>query len=139
MAGTISSSQSKQTRPSNTGLRATWKPEKKAFPIRRWVAWSLSAVDPERRCGCREAAAETFIMRGFERFRPESGHLRWRSLAVRWYDQPQLRRHALDHASDKIWIGNDHGGYQLKQHILEYLESKNIGAHDAGSASEVIV
>lgn len=78
-------------------------------------------------------------MRGFERFRPESGHLRWRSLAVRWYDQPQLRRHALDHASDKIWIGNDHGGYQLKQHILEYLESKNIGAHDAGSSSEVIV
>ncbi len=24
----------------------------------------------------------------------------------------------------KIWIGNDHGGYELKLAILEYLEEK---------------
>ena len=22
---------------------------------------------------------------------------------------------------ETIWIGNDHGGYELKQHIIEYL------------------
>jgi ribose 5-phosphate isomerase B len=57
----------------------------------------------------------------------------------RWYDQPQLRRHALDQTNYRIWIGNDHGGYQLKQHVLDYLGYKNIYVHDAGSDSEVIV
>ena len=23
---------------------------------------------------------------------------------------------------ETIWIGNDHGGYELKQHIIEYWE-----------------
>ena len=25
---------------------------------------------------------------------------------------------------ETIWIGNDHGGFELKQHILKYLEEK---------------
>jgi ribose 5-phosphate isomerase B len=38
-----------------------------------------------------------------------------------------------------IWIGNDHGGYALKQHILDYLSEKDTLVHDAGSDSETIV
>jgi len=38
-----------------------------------------------------------------------------------------------------IWIGNDHGGYELKQHILEYLTRKGIPYHDAGTDSTEIV
>jgi ribose 5-phosphate isomerase B len=45
----------------------------------------------------------------------------------------------LDQTNYRIWIGNDHGGYQLKQHVLDYLGYKNIYVHDAGSDSEVIV
>jgi ribose 5-phosphate isomerase B len=39
----------------------------------------------------------------------------------------------------KIRIGNDHGGYELKQHVLDCICKKNIPVHDAGSDSEVIV
>jgi len=40
---------------------------------------------------------------------------------------------------DKIWIGNDHGGYVLKRRILEYLETKHIPYEDVGTDSEMIV
>ncbi len=39
----------------------------------------------------------------------------------------------------KIWIGNDHGGYELKLAILEYLEEKGLEYVDVGSASVEIV
>jgi ribose 5-phosphate isomerase B len=45
----------------------------------------------------------------------------------------------MDQKGSKIWIGNDHGGYELKQHVLDYLSKKNIPVHDAGSDSEMIV
>jgi ribose 5-phosphate isomerase B len=45
----------------------------------------------------------------------------------------------LDQTDYRIWIGNDHGGYQLKQHVIDYLKHKNICVHDAGSDSEAIV
>jgi ribose 5-phosphate isomerase B len=38
-----------------------------------------------------------------------------------------------------IWIGNDHGGYELKKVILEYLNSKGIKYNNVGSDSEEIV
>jgi len=38
-----------------------------------------------------------------------------------------------------IWIGNDHGGFELKQHILKYLEEKGIPYKDVGSNSTEIV
>lgn len=38
-----------------------------------------------------------------------------------------------------IWIGNDHGGYELKQHIIEYLKSKDMAYYDVGSHSTQIV
>ena len=38
-----------------------------------------------------------------------------------------------------IWIGNDHGGFELKQHILSYLEKKNIAYKDVGTDSADIV
>lgn len=41
--------------------------------------------------------------------------------------------------NDEIWIGNDHGGYELKLKILEYLDNKGIKYHDVGSASSEIV
>lgn len=40
---------------------------------------------------------------------------------------------------DKIWIGNDHGGYDLKVKIMEYLDQKGIEYHDVGCSSTDIV
>lgn len=38
-----------------------------------------------------------------------------------------------------IWIGNDHGGYELKLQILEYLKRKGIPYNDVGTGSAEIV
>jgi ribose 5-phosphate isomerase B len=40
---------------------------------------------------------------------------------------------------DTIWIGNDHGGYDLKREIIKYLEEKNIVVNNVGSDSYEIV
>ena len=40
---------------------------------------------------------------------------------------------------DTILIGNDHGGYELKQHIIKYLEQKGYSYLDVGSHSTEIV
>ena len=42
-------------------------------------------------------------------------------------------------AEQKIWVGNDHGGYDLKRQIVEHLEGKGLSVHDAGSHSTEIV
>lgn len=39
----------------------------------------------------------------------------------------------------EIWIGNDHGGFKMKQQILCYLKDRQIAVHDVGSYSEEIV
>ena len=38
-----------------------------------------------------------------------------------------------------IWIGNDHGGYELKLQIIEYLKARGISYHNVGSDSTDIV
>lgn len=38
-----------------------------------------------------------------------------------------------------IWIGNDHGGFELKQHILGYFNNKSILYKDVGTDSTDIV
>lgn len=38
-----------------------------------------------------------------------------------------------------IWIGNDHGGVELKMHILAHLEKMGIPYHNVGTDSTVIV
>ena len=38
-----------------------------------------------------------------------------------------------------IWIGNDHGGFELKSRIVDRLTSKGIPIHDVGSESTEIV
>lgn len=40
---------------------------------------------------------------------------------------------------DKIWIGNDHGGYDLKMQILDYLDKNDIPYEDVGCTSTEIV
>jgi len=40
---------------------------------------------------------------------------------------------------DVIWIGNDHGGYEMKLNIINYLEKMNINFKDVGSNSTEIV
>ena len=35
----------------------------------------------------------------------------------------------------KIWIASDHGGYERKKEILEYLESKDYTLEDLGTTS----
>ena len=40
---------------------------------------------------------------------------------------------------EKIWIGNDHGGYALKLQIVEHLKDKGIEVVDVGSDSTEIV
>ena len=42
-------------------------------------------------------------------------------------------------ASDQIWIGNDHGGYDLAVQVLDSLEKKGIPAQHVGSFSGEIV
>lgn len=41
--------------------------------------------------------------------------------------------------SDAIWIGCDHGGFDLKLQVIEYLRSHSIPIHDAGCHSTDIV
>lgn len=38
-----------------------------------------------------------------------------------------------------IWIGSDHGGYELKQQIIAHLEAREIAVQDAGTHSTEIV
>ena len=40
---------------------------------------------------------------------------------------------------DTIWIGSDHGSYDLKLQIIDYLRSHLIPVHDAGCHSTDIV
>ena len=42
-------------------------------------------------------------------------------------------------SDERIWIGNDHGGYGLKLEIVEYLTKKGIPMHNIGSDSTEIV
>jgi ribose 5-phosphate isomerase B len=41
--------------------------------------------------------------------------------------------------TDTIWIGCDHGGYDLKLQVIEYLRSHSIPVHDVGCYSTEIV
>lgn len=41
--------------------------------------------------------------------------------------------------NNEIWIGNDHGGYELKLQMVEYLQKKEIACKDIGCDSEEIV
>src|SRR5215813_7881189 len=45
----------------------------------------------------------------------------------------------MANTSDVIWIGCDHGGYELKEQILRFLESRSLGFHDVGCNSTEIV
>lgn len=42
-------------------------------------------------------------------------------------------------SGSEIWIGNDHGGYQLKLDIVEFLHKKGIAVNDVGTGSTEIV
>jgi len=42
-------------------------------------------------------------------------------------------------AANEIWIGNDHGGYELKLQIVAHLKQKGIAVHDVGCDSTEIV
>jgi len=39
----------------------------------------------------------------------------------------------------EVWIGNDHGGFELKQQIVKVLTEKGIQVHDVGTDSTEIV
>ena len=41
--------------------------------------------------------------------------------------------------SQKIWIGNDHGGYELKRTFVAFLQERGIPFEDVGSHSSDIV
>ena len=45
----------------------------------------------------------------------------------------------MANTSDVIWIGCDHGGYELKEQILRFLENRSLGFHDVGCHSTAIV
>ena len=40
---------------------------------------------------------------------------------------------------ETIWIGNDHGGFELKKKIVEHLTKLHTNVHDVGSESSEIV
>ena len=42
-------------------------------------------------------------------------------------------------SNEKIWIGNDHGGYALKCKIIEEFSQRGYAFHDVGTHSEDIV
>jgi ribose 5-phosphate isomerase B len=50
---------------------------------------------------------------------------------------PQSRDEKM--AKTPIWIGNDHGGYELKLKLQDYLRSLDMAYHDVGSHSTEIV
>ena len=41
--------------------------------------------------------------------------------------------------SSTIWIGNDHGGAELKQLLIAHLQGRGLATHDVGSHSSDIV
>jgi ribose 5-phosphate isomerase B len=45
----------------------------------------------------------------------------------------------MANANEVIWIGCDHGGYELKEHVLKFLESRSLAFHDVGCHSTAIV
>jgi ribose 5-phosphate isomerase B len=45
----------------------------------------------------------------------------------------------MPNANDVIRVGCDHGGYELKQHVLKFLESRSLAFHDVGCHSAGIV
>src|SRR5664279_1923818 len=45
----------------------------------------------------------------------------------------------MANACERIWIGCDHGGFELKHHVLKLLESRSLGFHDVGCHSAEIV
>jgi ribose 5-phosphate isomerase B len=49
---------------------------------------------------------------------------------------PQSRDEKM--AEKPIWVGNDHGGYELKSKLLEYLRSLDMAYHDVGCHSTEI-
>lgn len=52
----------------------------------------------------------------------------------------QCKRSKVEFMDKKIiWIGNDHGGYDLKLNIVKYLENRGILYNDIGSDSNEIV
>jgi ribose 5-phosphate isomerase B len=38
-------------------------------------------------------------------------------------------------SAEVIWIGNDHGGYELKRQVGEHLSARGLAVHDVGSHS----
>lgn len=42
-------------------------------------------------------------------------------------------------SAETIWIGNDHGGYELKLKIVEYLQNHGYQTHNVGSDTKEIV
>ena len=42
-------------------------------------------------------------------------------------------------SDEKIWIGNDHGGYELKLQIVEHMVKRGFQVHNAGTDSTAIV
>ena len=45
----------------------------------------------------------------------------------------------MANAHEEIWIACDHGGFELKQHVLRFLETRSQGYHDVGCHSTEIV
>ncbi len=40
---------------------------------------------------------------------------------------------------DTLWIGNDHGGYEMKRQIIDHLNERSVPVHDVGCDSTEIV
>ena len=54
--------------------------------------------------------------------------------------RPEYRKNnTMSAKEDIIWIGNDHGGYDLKVEYVKYLSENGYTVHDVGSASTEIV
>ena len=45
----------------------------------------------------------------------------------------------MANANEVIWIGCDHGGYELKEHVLKFLDSRSLTFQDVGCHSTGIV
>jgi ribose 5-phosphate isomerase B len=45
----------------------------------------------------------------------------------------------MPNTDDTMWIGCDHGGYELKRHVLNSLAARSLSVHDVGCHSTEIV
>lgn len=60
-------------------------------------------------------------------------------LSFQYVGEKKFSKMVRDRHKNNIWIGNDHGGYEMKLQIIDYLEKNGYKVNNIGSNSCEIV